>query len=617
MRFFKKLLITIRERLRSYTSKAARKKHIIPDPPAELLVFSFDIAKTQIGQYIKPLGALWLRNTFNKNAFDNINFIYKNTVFSVLIDIQDKAGKSYLPKRIKERQIKISKKYNFIPCKFPMVVSNPYIPDISQIKVKSQGLNLLHTVTDEIIVLDNYVDEAQKECSEWELHNFAIKYAVRYLEGNGYELLSYQDNMELDPQIWFKDKSGKKSWVIVRYSINSDKINPPKNMKELINKGFIDNGYFLGAIIKTPDNKLKKIYRGDNISITISTFDNIHTALSLKTKQVSLLEENVRDMVLRSVSQQVIYSSEELAIYPLFNHDDMLLKIGYDYLHHLEKLDNDLTLVPIRYEGDVRNNRNLGLTLYHIAPKNSKYAKDGFVLPKDVVTLLRQENFNLIRKIGGNYVSSFYQKYFDKMIGAEKIDYKQFPKYSQFRMIMDINSKYGNDAVLTVFSLCEQGVTGIEENLLADGSPNYNFMDGMQFAKDYNKFVETYLETLCKIADLPQTVFDKAVNNILSAEGFVFDFVHPRNTFIDFEKQEFNFIDFVFEEDVVKRTKNVNFIRKFRNSLLGKHFSMDLHPKDLMFYPKTKEVFEYYAKVITDKLNAALPDDEYRLTTNY
>lgn len=616
--FLRKMMAGVRERLRVYVGKINRKKKIVPDPLAELLIFAFDIAKTQLGHYIKPFGAQWLRADFNKNAFDNLNFMYKNTVFSVIIDIQNKNGKSFLPDRVRVQQEKMAKKYNFVPCKFAVVVNDPYKLDLSQTRPKSQGLNLLHTLTNEIIVLDDFVDDKKKELSEWELHNFAVKYAVRYLEGNGYDILSFQDNIGIDPQIWIRDKSGNKAWVIVRYEINKEKVNLPKNLNELIRKGFSNNGYFFGGVINTPDKKSYKLYRGDNLSISISGFENIHSAVSLENvRKVSILEENVRDMVLRSVSQDVIYTSKDLAVYPVFNHEELLLKIGTDYLHKLDELSDDLVLVPIRYEGNIRENRNLGLTLYHIAGKNSKYARNGFVLPKDVVTLMRWENFSLIRKINGDNVSSFYLKYFDKVIGAEKIDYKKFPRYSQFKMIMDINSKYGSDAVVTVLSLCEQGINGIEAGLLAEGSPEYNFMDGREFALDYNKFVEKYLETLGKLANLPQSTFDKAVNNILSANGFIFDFVHPRNTFIDFDKQEFNFIDFVYEEKIVKQSRHVNFIRKFRNALLGRHFSMDLHPKNLMFYPKTKELFEYYAKVITDKLNLALPDDEYKLTKNY
>src|SRR5690606_3377893 len=60
-------------------------------------------------------------------------------------------------------------------------------------------------------------DDVKVEMSEWELRNFAIQIIRDHIEksikGN---VLSYSDVIGIDPQVWFEDQHGNRSWIIVR-----------------------------------------------------------------------------------------------------------------------------------------------------------------------------------------------------------------------------------------------------------------------------------------------------------------------------------------------------------------------------------------------------------------
>ena len=66
-------------------------------------------------------------------------------------------------------------------------------------------INPIELVTDEKI-----------EVTQWELQDFAVQAVRDQLEKDGYQLMSWQGNPDVDPAIWFVGKSKKPEWVVVR-----------------------------------------------------------------------------------------------------------------------------------------------------------------------------------------------------------------------------------------------------------------------------------------------------------------------------------------------------------------------------------------------------------------
>jgi len=60
------------------------------------------------------------------------------------------------------------------------------------------------------------VTDEKVEMTRWELHDFAVQVVRGQLEKDGYHLMSWQGNPDVDPSIWFVGDSKKPEWVVVR-----------------------------------------------------------------------------------------------------------------------------------------------------------------------------------------------------------------------------------------------------------------------------------------------------------------------------------------------------------------------------------------------------------------
>ena len=249
-------------------------------PPSELLLYARDIAGCQIQKLLYSTeGASWMRASYTYPSFDDMNFIIKDNIFSIIIDIQDEEGFSYLPEEFKKRQLFAAKKYNLIPCKFPVVVNNPHNPDMNTVRAKTDGWNLLSTDLSNEIVPDTETCE-RTEVSDWEYRHLSIMYIINYLKQKKMNILSFQDTLEVDPQIWFEDSNKKQCWLIVRTSkIDQSNIKKPKALKEIIKKCFTKDGYYALVSFEVEDEYKKRLYRGDKYNISIKEFEKIHTTL--------------------------------------------------------------------------------------------------------------------------------------------------------------------------------------------------------------------------------------------------------------------------------------------------------------------------------------------------
>lgn len=266
-----------------YQDLSKESKRVTARPPSDLLLYARNITGNQIQEHIKLLNdCRWIRADYTYPAFDDMNFIYKNKVFSVIIDIQDETGVSYLPVEYKSRQLYACKKNNLIPCMFSITVPNPEEPDFSQVKPKSNGWNLYNTKTGEEIIPEHLATAEKTKMSDWELQNLAVKYVMLYLKSQKFSIYSYQDMLEIDPQIWFKDNDGKKCWIVVRNALMPQKqAEKPQKINEIIRRCFKNDGYFAG-IVYTPQNddpKDMNLYRLGNVKIEFSGLEKIHSVI--------------------------------------------------------------------------------------------------------------------------------------------------------------------------------------------------------------------------------------------------------------------------------------------------------------------------------------------------
>lgn len=264
---------------KKYKDISKESQRVAPDTPSELLLFCRDIAGNQIQEKISQSDDLhWIRAEYTYPSFDSMNFMYKNLIFSVIIDIQDKYGKSYLPEIFIKRQLYACKTYNLIPCKYPIIVPNPTEPEPDKIKPKTQGWNLFNTETDKEIIPEDFNTNDLIELSDWEMRNFGIRFISRYLSAKKIKLLSFQDTLEVDPQIWFEDENGKKCWIIVRCE-HTEEIKKPKKLNEIIRRCFKYDGYFAGIIIEPKNKDIKTLYRCQDIRITFNGLEKIHSTI--------------------------------------------------------------------------------------------------------------------------------------------------------------------------------------------------------------------------------------------------------------------------------------------------------------------------------------------------
>jgi hypothetical protein len=78
------------------------------------------------------------------------------------------------------------------------------------------GWGLLDAETGRPINPVALVTEQKIEMSPWEIHDMAVQVVRDYLKKQGFELMSWQGNLEVDPSIWFVGKTTRPEWVVVR-----------------------------------------------------------------------------------------------------------------------------------------------------------------------------------------------------------------------------------------------------------------------------------------------------------------------------------------------------------------------------------------------------------------
>lgn len=225
----------------------------------------------------KSNGAHWLKTILTYPCFEHLSIAYKNQIFCILIEIiNEHTQKSYLPQQYKDNLINECNKHNLVPCIYKVYVNDPLNPAYNTLKPVTTGWNLFHAVTNKQIDIESIVSDLPIVMSEWELHDFAIQVVRDYIVKQLHlPILSYQNIIGIDPQLWFEDENKNKKFVIVRYTIYPDnRAKQPDNIQSIKNSCKDYQGYFASVAFhgsQIPDT----LYRGDETYIVFNGIEKI------------------------------------------------------------------------------------------------------------------------------------------------------------------------------------------------------------------------------------------------------------------------------------------------------------------------------------------------------
>lgn len=151
----------------------------------------------------------WLRAHPYPPYLEHLSFRLGNQLF--FIRIEDVDGKINGPGSLRGFS-SVAKQANGHACILPMkkkLLGGAWVAD-------RPGWGLLDAQTGKPIDPVALVTDEKIEMTSWEVHDMAVQVVRDYLEKQGFKLMSWQGNPEVDPSIWFVGKTNKPEWVVVR-----------------------------------------------------------------------------------------------------------------------------------------------------------------------------------------------------------------------------------------------------------------------------------------------------------------------------------------------------------------------------------------------------------------
>jgi len=97
-----------------------------------------------------------------------------------------------------------------------------------------RGWGLIDATTRKTIDPFALVDDEKIEMSLWELQDMAVQVVREYLQNNGYQLMCWQSNPDVNPAIWFEGDSQGPEWIVVRVTRSPlEMATRPENWQEI------------------------------------------------------------------------------------------------------------------------------------------------------------------------------------------------------------------------------------------------------------------------------------------------------------------------------------------------------------------------------------------------
>ena len=151
----------------------------------------------------------WLRAHPYPPFLEHLSFRLGNQLF--FVRVEDVDGKVQGPGSMRGLGL-VAKGCQGHACVLPMkkkFFGGGWVADTS-------GWGLLDAVSRKPINPVSLITDKDIEMTAWELHDMAVQIVRDHLENQGYQLMSWQGNPEVDPAIWFVGDSKKPEWVVVR-----------------------------------------------------------------------------------------------------------------------------------------------------------------------------------------------------------------------------------------------------------------------------------------------------------------------------------------------------------------------------------------------------------------
>lgn len=147
----------------------------------------------------------------------------------------------------------------------------------------SSGWGLLNAKTMRPINPVALVNDDAVVMTPWEIQDAAVQFVRYYLEQQGYDLISWQGDPDLDPSIWFIGDSKGPEWVVVRPAIYPvEKVERPDNWQEIIEASaeLSRIGHFVSVSLasteqpfESPDENPIPLWRGQALQVNFEELD--------------------------------------------------------------------------------------------------------------------------------------------------------------------------------------------------------------------------------------------------------------------------------------------------------------------------------------------------------
>ena len=151
----------------------------------------------------------WLRAHPYPPFLEHLSFRLGNQLF--FVRVEDVDGKVQGPGNARGF-ITAAKMANGRACVLPMkkkLFGGAWVADMT-------GWGLLDADTRRPVHPVSLVTDQKIEMTPWEVHDMAVQVVRDHLQEQGFELMSWQGNPDVDPAIWFIGKTKRPEWVVVR-----------------------------------------------------------------------------------------------------------------------------------------------------------------------------------------------------------------------------------------------------------------------------------------------------------------------------------------------------------------------------------------------------------------
>lgn len=233
-------------------------------------------------------GFKWLKAELTYPAFDHFSFAYHNDIFSVLVDLHQDSCSLLTPQE-KAQHLNACEANRLIPCLFAISYNTPLHhedratinrrqvdPDFTPL---SSHWNLTDARTNKPLDPLLVASKEPALMSPWELNNFAIQIVCNQLKFDDATILSFCDLIDVNPQLWFKNKEGQIGWVLVKH-LRSEREKDYKYWLglEQANPQLMDyDGYFASIeFLSNEASKPNDQFRGDLMSVDFKGLERIY-----------------------------------------------------------------------------------------------------------------------------------------------------------------------------------------------------------------------------------------------------------------------------------------------------------------------------------------------------